>query len=320
MSKEEIAKSLKEAGRILILTHIDPDGDAIGSVLGLGLALERLGKKVTMACQDPVPKRFLHLPGSQRIIPYPCGSFDLVVSLDANDLRRLGRAYSPELFGHLPLVNIDHHVTNPFFGTLNWVDPQAAATAEMVLELLEGIPAPIDPDVATCLLNGIVTDTQGFRTPSTTPRTLEAALKLQKAGANLHRVMTYAFNHHPFKLLQLWSRLLGRVQFRDGIIWVDKPRALLDELELGEDSDSGLINFLLGVEGARVAVIFTEKPGGEVDVSFRSVPGIDVSAVAVKLGGGGHPQAAGCRLKGNLEEVKEIVLKELRRLPSDHEA
>ncbi len=314
MSKEAIAKSLREFNRILILTHIDPDGDAIGSVLGLGLALEKLGKKVVMACQDPVPRRFLYLPGSQRIIPYPYGNFDVVVSLDANDIRRLGKAYSAELFGHLPLINVDHHVTNPHFGTLNWVDPQAAATAEMVLELLEEIPAPIESDVATCLLNGLVTDTQGFRTANTTPRTLEAALKLQRAGADLHKVMTYAFNHHPFKLLQLWSRLLGRVQFKDGIIWVDKPRAILEELELGEDSDSGLINFLLGVEGARIAAIFTEKPGGEVDVSLRSVPGIDVSKVAAKLGGGGHPQAAGCRLKGNLEEVKKIVLEELRRL------
>ncbi len=314
MSREAIAKSLNEASKILILTHIDPDGDAIGSVLGLGLALEKLGKKVVMACQDPVPKRFHYLPGSQRIVPYPFGSFDIVVSLDANDVRRLGKAYSAELFGHLPLLNIDHHITNPFFGTLNWVDPQAAATSEMVLELLDEIPAPIEPDVATCLLNGIVTDTQGFRTASTTPKTLEATLRLQKAGASLHKVMTHALNHHPFKLLQLWSRLLGRVQFKDGIIWVDKPRSVLDESELGEDYDYGLINFLLGVEGVRIAVVFTEKPGGEVDISLRSVPGIDVSTVAAKLGGGGHPQAAGCRLKGHLEEVKKLVLEELRKL------
>lgn len=311
MSKEAIVKSLNEANKILILTHIDPDGDAIGSVLGLGLALEKIGKKVIMACQDPVPRRFLYLPGSQRIIPYPSGSFEVVVSLDVNDLKRLGRAYHKELFGHLPLLNIDHHITNLYFGTLNWVEPQAAATAEMVLELLDELHAPIESDVALCLLNGIVTDTQGFRTASTTAKTLEAALRLQKAGANLHQVMTYAFNHHSLKMLQLWSKLLGRVQFKDGIIWVDKPRSVLQELELAEDNDSGLVNFLLGVEGVKIAVIFTEKPGGEVDVSLRSAPGIDISEVAVKLGGGGHPQAAGCRLKGGLEEVKKIILEEL---------
>ena len=318
MSKEAIAKGLKEANKILIITHVDPDGDAIGSMLGLGLALEKLGKKVVMACQDPVPKQFLYLPGSQRVIPYPCGSFDVVVSVDANDITRLGKAYHKELFGDLPLLNIDHHITNLHFGTINWVDPQAAATSEMVLELVEEMGIPLEPDIATCLLNGIVTDTQGFRTPNTTVKTLEAALRLQKAGANLHRVMSYAFNHHSFKILQLWSKLLGQVQFKNGVIWVRKPRSLLDELGLGEDNDRGLINFLLGVEGAKVAAIFTEKPGGEVDVSLRSIPGIDVSAVAVKLGGGGHPQAAGCHLKGSLEEVEKLVLEELQKLTQNH--
>ena len=314
MSKEAIAKSLKEANKILIITHVDPDGDAIGSMLGLGLALERLRKKVVMACQDPVPKQFLYLPGSQRVIPYPCGSFDVVVSVDANDITRLGKAYDKELFGDLPLLNVDHHITNLNFGTINWVDPQAAATSEMVLEIIEEMDISLEPDIATCLLNGIVTDTQGFRTPNTTVKTLEAALRLQKAGANLYQVMSYAFNHYSFKILQLWSNLLGQAQFKNGIIWVRKPRSLLDELALGEDSDRGLINFLLGVEGAKVAAIFTEKSGGEVDVSLRSIPGIDVSVVAVKLGGGGHPQAAGCHLKGSLEEVEKLVLEELQKI------
>lgn len=314
MSKEAIASSLNEAVKVLILTHVDPDGDAIGSMLGLGLALEKLGKKVVMACQDPVPKRFLYLPGSQRIVPYPYGSFDVVVSLDVNDIKRLGKVYHQELFSHLPLLNVDHHITNLRFGTINWVDPEAAATAEMVLELLEEMGAPIDPDVANCLLNGIVTDTQGFRTANTTVKTFEAALRLQKAGANLHQIMMQAFNHHSLKMLQLWSKLLARVQLQDGIIWVDKPRSILQELQLEEDYDHGFINFLLGVEGVKIATVFTEKSGGEVDVSLRSVPGVDVSAVAVKLGGGGHPQAAGCRLKGELEEVKKIVLWELRKL------
>jgi len=310
---QEIAKLLSNARRLLIITHIDPDGDAIGSLLGLGLALEKMGKKVTMGCQDPVPRRFLYLLGSGRVVPYPMGSFDVVVALDASDLRRLGKAYSPELYGELPLINIDHHVTNPGFGTLNWVDPKAAATAQIILELIEGMGAPLEPDVATCLLNGIVTDTRGFRTANTTPQTLEAVLRLQKAGAELGHVMEHALNRRPLGALRLWAHLLNHVRLEDRIIWAEKPRRLLEELGLEDDSDYGLINFMVGVEEADVAVIFSEKPDGEIDVSMRSVPGVDVSKVAAKLGGGGHPQAAGCRLKGTFQEVRDKVLGELKR-------
>ncbi|HDN78943.1 MAG TPA: bifunctional oligoribonuclease/PAP phosphatase NrnA [Chloroflexi bacterium] len=310
---EEIAKALERAHRVLIITHIDPDGDAIGSLLGLGLALEKMGKKVTMACENPVPRRFLYLPGSDRVVPYPMGSFEIVVALDASDLRRLGKAYSPELYGELPLINIDHHVTNPGFGTLNWVDPEAAATAQIVLELVEGMGAPLEPDVATCLLNGIVTDTRGFRTVNTTPQTLEAALKLQRAGANLVEVMENVFDRRPLGVLRLWAHILSQAQLEDRIIWAEKPRSLLEKFGLNDEGNYGLTNFMVGVEEADVAVIFSEKPGGEIDVSMRSVPGVDVSKVAAKLGGGGHPQAAGCRLKGTFQEVREKVLKELRK-------
>ncbi|RLC82328.1 MAG: hypothetical protein DRI61_02585 [Chloroflexi bacterium] len=310
---EEIAKALERAHRVLIITHIDPDGDAIGSLLGLGLALEKMGKKVTMACENPVPRRFLYLPGSDRVVPYPMGSFEIVVALDASDLRRLGKAYSPELYGELPLINIDHHVTNPGFGTLNWVDPEAAATAQIVLELVEGMGAPLEPDVATCLLNGIVTDTRGFRTVNTTPQTLEAALKLQRAGANLVEVMENVFDRRPLGVLRLWAHILSQAQLEDRIIWAEKPRSLLEKFGLNDEGNYGLTNFMVGVEEADVAVIFSEKPGGEIDVSMRSVPGVDVSKVAAKLGGGGHPQAAGCRLKGTFQEVREKVLRELRK-------
>jgi len=309
---EEIARLLSDVHRALLITHIDPDGDAIGSLLGLGLALEKMGKKVTMACQDPVPRRFSYLPGSDRVIPYPMGSFDVVVALDASDLQRLGKSYSPELYGGLPLINIDHHITNPGFGTLNWVDPEAAATAQIVLELIEKLGVPLEPDVSVCLLNGIVTDTRGFRTLSTTPETLKAVLRLQKAGAELGYVMENALDRRPLGALKLWAYLLNKVCLEDRIIWVEKPRRLPEELGLEEDSNYGIISFMVGVEEADVAVIFSEKPNGQIDVSMRSVPGVDVARVAAKLGGGGHPQAAGCRLEGTLPEVRELVLRELR--------
>jgi len=313
-----LLEAIHNARRILLITHIDPDGDAIGSLLGLGLALEKKGKRVVMACDDPVPSRFAYLPGSQRVTPSPYGSFDLIIALDASDRNRLGKAYAEELYASIPLVNIDHHITNLHFGTINWVDPKAAATAEMVLELVEALEIPLDVQIATCLLHGIISDTRGFRTPNTTPEVLEATVKLQKAGAPLVEVMEHIFNRRPLNVLRLWGKVLNNVRMEGRIIWAEIPRSLVEELGLESNSDYGLVNVMVGVNEADVAVIFTEKPNGDIDVGMRSIPGIDVSQVAVSLGGGGHPQAAGCRLRGRMPEVREKVLKRLAEFLDKH--
>ena len=306
-----IKRRLEEARRILLITHISPDGDAIGSLLGLGWALRPL-KKVTMACADPVPSSYTYLPGSQAIMAQPAGWYDLVISLDASDLERLGSAYDPVALAHTPLINIDHHVTNVHFGTINWVDPSAAATAELVLELVEYLGIPLNPNIATCLLNGIVTDTRGFRTSTTSLRTMEAVVKLMKAGAPLTQVTDRVFSHKPLSTIRLWGRVLGKVRMEDGILWGEIPRALREECQVSGNDDLGLSSLLATVEGVKVAVIFSEREDGRVDVGLRSVPGVDVASIALQLGGGGHPQAAGCLLSGTLPEVREKVLAAIR--------
>jgi phosphoesterase RecJ-like protein len=307
------AQLIRQARDILVICHIVPDGDAIGSLLGLGWALHRLGKEHTLACADPVPDSFAYLPGSEAIVAHPEGNYDLAVSLDCSDLKRLGTAYDQDSLRGVPIINIDHHVTNVSFGSVNWVDPNSAATAQMVLTLIERLGIPLDSTIATCLLNGIVTDTRGFRTPNTTPDVMQAATKLMTAGASLPEIAERVFNRRPLAMICLWGRALSAVQLDDRIIWAEISQAMRRECGLDSDSDDGLVSFLTSANEAEVGIVFTEKDDGTIDVSMRSMPGIDISSVAMRLGGGGHPQAAGCNLSSSLAEARERVLTELKR-------
>lgn len=310
--KETVVRFIRDARRMMVITHVSPDGDAIGSLLGLGWALRWLGKEYTLACADPVPRRFAYLPGSGAIGTGPKGEYDLVISLDCADLDRLGAAYDGSLAG-LPIVNVDHHATNTHFGAVNWVDTGAASAAEMVLDLVEGLDVPLDPDIALCLLNGIVTDTRGFRTPNTTPRTMQAALKLMEAGAQLPKVTDQVFNRRPFSDVCLWAKAMNGVQLDGRIIWSQITQAMRQECASSGQGDAGLVNFLGTADEADVAIVFVEQYDGRIKVDMRSRPGVDVSAVALELGGGGHPQAAGCTLDGDLHEAREKVLTAMRK-------
>ena len=321
--REAIERFIRDARRVIVITHASPDGDAIGSLLGLGWALRWLGKEYTLACADPVPKEFTYLPGSETIVtgpepvlsPAEVSKYDLVISLDCGDLERLGTAYHESLAG-LPIINIDHHVTNMHFGTVNWVDVGAASTAEMLVDLVESLGIPLAPDMATCLLNGIVTDTLGFRTPNTTPRTMRAALKLMEAGAQLTKITDHVLNRRPFSAICLWGQSLNSVQLDGRIVWSQITQAMRRQCGFSENSAAGLVNLLNTTDEADVAIVFVERDDGRIKVDMRSVPGVDVSTVAVELGGGGHPQAAGCTLDGNLDETREKVLTAVRQAMS----
>lgn len=307
------AQLIRKAQDILAICHVMPDGDAIGSLLGLGWALHKLGKEHTLACADPVPDPFVYLPGSEAIVTHPEGNYDLVISLDCSDLKRLGSAYDQDSLRGVPVINIDHHVTNVGFGSVNWVDPNSASTAQMVLVLIERLEVALDSTMATCLLNGIVTDTRGFRTSNTTPAVMEAATRLMTAGASLSEITERVFNRRPLALIRLWGRALSAAQLDGRIIWTEISQAMKHECGLSNDSDDGLVSFLTSANEADVGVVFTEKDDGTIDVSMRSIPGIDISNVAMRLGGGGHPQAAGCELSSSLAEARGMVLAELRR-------
>ncbi|MFQ5855907.1 MAG: bifunctional oligoribonuclease/PAP phosphatase NrnA [Anaerolineae bacterium] len=310
----ELAQHITNAEHIYLGTHVDPDGDAIGSLLGMAWMLRDVGKEVTAACADPVPETYAFLPGSDGVTHDPPADEDLIISLDAGGLDRLGRLYVPDRFVGRPVVNIDHHVTNTRFGDAVLVDPEAAATAEILYLLLDRLELPLTLPAATCLLTGIITDTRSFRTSNTTSRVLQVAALLVQSGAPLPDITQQVFESKPISSLRLLGQALEAMHRSDRIIWSHVTQDMFRRCNARAEDANSIINLLNSTREADMAILFREDADGSVDVGFRSKPGVNVSEIAVALGGGGHPQASGCRLSGPLPEVREFVLATVRAM------
>ncbi len=316
---ERIHALIAAAQRIQLVTHIDPDGDAIGSLLGLGWLLRAQGNNVTLTCESPVPSLYTWLPGSQEIGPASCTaslSHDLVISLDCSDQQRTGQtpATGSADSRRVPLINIDHHITNTNFGTVNLVDPGCVATTQLVLVLADALGWHLSQPVALCLLTGIVTDTRGLRTSNVDAQVLAAVLRLTEAGAPLAEITRRTLDQRPLSIVRLWGEAIGGLQLDDGILWTEVTGDMLKRWPSSEDGMTGLSNFLAGVREALVIAVLAEREDEHtVDVGLRAAPGYDVSGIALRLGGGGHPQASGCTLRGDLQDVRDLVLGEIRR-------
>lgn len=304
---------LDNSQRILLICHMAPDGDAIGSMLGMKWLLEALGKETVTACHDGVPVSLRFLPGWRSVVTQaPDSPVDLIVCLDSSDRERLGPLLQVALHAKTPLLNIDHHVTNLRYGILNLVDDQASSTAQIVHDIAQTFGWPLGRQAAQCLLTGVVTDTRGFRTPNVTADTLDTAKALMDAGASLTLITDNVLERRTLSSVCLWGRALSEFQHQDRIIWTTIPLTMREACHGTEQSDTGLVNFLLAAEHIDIAAVFSERTDGTVDVGMRAVPGCDVARVALELGGGGHPQAAGCNLAMSLTEAQDLVLAALR--------
>jgi phosphoesterase RecJ-like protein len=301
---EQASQLIRSSCYPVLLCHVDPDGDAIGSLTGLGRALHHLGKQPVLACADPVPSDLGFVPGSELVVQRVYGPCDLVISLDCSEWSRVGHVPHISSAADIPLINIDHHVTNLGFGTVNLVDALASSTAEIVFRLLEAMTIPLDEDIAMCLLTGIVTDTRGFRTNNVTIETMEAALRLMRAGASLRVITQRVLDRRSVSAMRLWGAALATAQIDERVIWAVIP---MDDLSPAT-GNAGLASFLISAEGTDAAAVFVEREHGRVEVGLRAAPGFDVAQVALWFGGGGHALAAGCALQGSLEEVQEQVL------------
>jgi phosphoesterase RecJ-like protein len=309
---EQAQQLIKSARCPLLICHISPDGDAVGSMVGLGCVLRQIGLAPTLACSDSIPDTLSFIPGSDEIVSQVDAPFDLVIALDSSDMERLGHFPKSPGFADVPLLNIDHHLTNLNFGEVNLVDPQASSTAEIVLRLLVAFGAPLDADTATALLTGIVGDTRCFRTNNVTPQVLEAALRLMKAGASLPYVSLHALDSRPTAAVHLWGAALSQLQTEDRVIWTSIPLAVRQETGYTGTGDASLVSFLISAEDADAAAVFVERDDGRIDVGLRAKPGFDVAQVALQFGGGGHALAAGCTLPGPLEEAQARLLTALK--------
>jgi phosphoesterase RecJ-like protein len=316
-SLEQAHQLLKSAQRPLLICHISPDEDAVGSMVGLGRVLRQMGLAPTLACSDPLPSALSYIPGVEEIVREVDGPFDLVVALDCSDMERLGHFPETPGFADAPLLNIDHHLTNLNYGDVNLVDRHASSTAEIVLQLLETMAAPLDVDTATALLAGIVADTRGFRTSNVTPRVLEAALRLMRAGASLPEVSRYSLDSRPTAAIRMWGMALSRLQVKGRVIWTSISLAARREAGYTDEGDASLVSFLISAEDVDAAAVFVERDDGRIEVGLRAKPGFDVAQVAFQFGGGGHAPAAGCKLAGSLEEAQGRLLDALRASLAD---
>lgn len=301
----------------LLLCHVAPDGDAIGSMMGLCLALRQIGLHPSPTCADPIPATHRYIPAAATIAQKAVSHFDLVIALDCADEERMGRLTETPAFRSRPLLNIDHHLTNTYFGDLNLVDADASSSAEIVLRLLDAMGVPLTAEIATALLAGIVTDTRGFRTRNVTTQTLKAALRLMQAGASLYEVSYHGLDRRPLSAIRLWGEALAHLQIENGVIWLGISREMRRAAGHTGNSDANLANFLIGAEEADAVAVFVECEDGQVEVGLRAKPGLDISQVASQFGGGGHALAAGCRLAGPLEEAQSRVLETMRTILAD---
>lgn len=301
---QQINQAIKQAQSIGIVSHIRPDGDAIGALLGLGLALREIGKNVEMVLRDGVSATFRHLPNNDLVKKQFENQNDLLIVLDCSDLLRTGGV----LGDRIPEINIDHHITNEQFAAINLVEPGSVATSAILTAHLEEWGLPITQEVAKALLTGILSDSIGFRTSNTTAESLRLAACLMDHGANISELYNKALLSRSYEATHYWGYALSRIEQKDGLVWTSLT--LEDRKNAGYpgNDDADLTNVLSSIDPLDIAVLFIEQKPDLVKVSWRARPGLDISALAHSLGGGGHPAAAGADVKGTLPEVQEKIL------------
>ncbi len=302
---KDAIQEIRLAQRILVITHIRPDGDAVGSLIGLGLSLESLNKEIQMVSPDGVPAIFRHLPGSDQVRKKGEGIFDMILVVDCSDLSRTGDA----LIGRpTPDVNLDHHPTNTNFARYNLVDKSAVATAEILGEYLPKFGFPVTNHVAEALLFGMITDTLGFRTTNMTPKALRISAALMEVGGDLPALYQKGLLERSFEAARYWGAGLSNLEREGKIIWA--TLTLEDRRLVGYQGrdDADLINLLSTINEADVVIMFIEQEDGFVKVSWRSQPAYDVSQVALSFNGGGHAAAAGANIKGDLRNIQADVI------------
>lgn len=301
---------LNSAKTILVVTHVKPDGDALGSLLGLTQALREQGKTVDAAVDGGVPEFAAFLTESNTVLDkLNSGAWDLMISVDASDEERYGTTGAYGRTHSKALLNIDHHPTNPLFGEATLVDTDAVSTTEVIYEWLLRLGYPISKPVAVALLTGLVTDTLSFSTSNVKPATLGIAQQLMIAGASLSEINARTLDSRPYAVIKLWGETLPSVELDGLVISATIRQADLQRAGLREVTNSGgLVQLLINVNEAMIAVLFKEQPDGRVEMSMRSKPGYDVAGVALALGGGGHKQAAGATIVGPLDDARARVL------------
>jgi phosphoesterase RecJ-like protein len=312
---EAIIRFLRSEKSFLITSHVNPDGDSIASQLALCHILQGLGKDCRVISSDAVPRIYRFLPGAENILirrRHSLRSYSAAILLDCGDITRSTLALGRKPCR--PVINIDHHVSNTFFGTYNWVDVKASSTSEIVFDIARHLGVRLDLETATNLYAGILTDTGSFRYSSTTPRSMSVASRLLRYGVDPHDIAERIYESAEFTSLRLLGRVLSRLgQSSDGrVSWVTFTHRELSSLTNMAETEE-FVNYARSLESARIALGFKEVEPGKIRISLRSKGAINVAELALRHGGGGHRNAAGCTIEGQLPIVVRSLVNEARR-------
>jgi len=319
-SLERVAGELANARRVIVSGHVMPDGDCIGSMLALGLALERAGKDVTFVSPGQIPLIYAFLPGVEHVKVNPAlpqlnpeAATGLVVIVDTSVPERLG-----DFLGVVSQLRqsgwrtllIDHHISALPYADYNYIDPGASAVGEIIFDLLKLLGQKLDRDIATCLYTTIATDTGGFRYETTTSATHRKVAELIEAGVDVRAVSLQIFEERPLKSIEALRAALNTLQISPcgRAAWFTMDKETADRLQIGDEHIDGLVNYARVIQGVEIALLFREVNEGKTKVSFRSKNFVDVSRLAGTFGGGGHPRAAGALVPGKLDAVRDAVI------------
>jgi len=316
---DQIIDQIKKAHHILLASHSDPDGDAVSSLLALGLALSKLNKQTTLYNASPIPAVYRFLPSVERIVNQirSAEDYDAAFILDCGDLSRIGQASA--IVNRIPVViNIDHHISNTGFGCMQLVDAQACSTAEIVYRLIAALKTPIDKAMATSIYTGILTDTGSFRFSNTNQAAFAISHEMAALGVEPYSVAQHVFGTYSLGRIKLLNLALDSLEIsRNGKLSIMTiTNAMFDYTKTQPEDVDGMINYARRIEDVKVAALIQEQKNGQsrsdgrrrFHVSLRSDGSVDVAAIAGAFGGGGHPSAAGFQIETSLVKLKSDII------------
>lgn len=311
---KEVLKHIGERNRFLLTSHARPDGDAVGSALACGQILRQMGKEAEVVLADGVPRIYQPLPFADRVVQAQKvnGNYEAAIILECDSVQRTRLEGLENRF----LISIDHHLSGRPFANVNWIDPKAVATAELVYRLAREAGVTITPDIATCLYTAVLTDTGAFMFEGTNEHTFSLARELVMAGADPARCARNIYFAHSTAKMRLLGAALSNLHREGPLAWIWITREQMDRCEAREEDCEGLVNYALSIQDVEVAAFFRELPDKRYRVSLRSKGQLNVAAVAAQFGGGGHECASGLSLDGPLSVAVARVIAQLRIGPT----
>lgn len=309
-------KHILDSNNIFIASHVQPDGDNIGSMLSLGMALRRLNKNVYLLKSDEVPSDYTFLPNIELINDYDnSDEIDIFIALDSSDEGRLGK--NKDLLTKAKLIiNIDHHISNTNFGHINIIDENASSTGELIYEFIKSMNISLDKDMATCIYTAISSDTGSFMYDNTSAKTHEIAAELIKVGIDKKEININLYQNKSLEKTKLFIKVMDNLElyFDNKVALAKVTQEMLNDCKAKMEDSEGIISFLRGISPVEVAILLKEFNDNEIKVSMRSKRYIDVAQICSNFGGGGHIRAAGCTISAPIDRAKTLIINEIEGL------